>query len=153
MAAVLVWHRSSVASLSLLSSLEFSLVESIVEFDRELDHSVELLRSVNPHEFVLDILLESSLKEPDVGIVIEVEMRDDLLEFGGVHAGRPSLSQSIESSFRGSCGINVPEGLFKFLLKHPVGRKDLLSDISPVLLRFVIEFPNVWFKPFKCLSA
>jgi hypothetical protein len=70
-------------------------------------------------------------------------MRDDLLELGGVYASRSGLSQSIESSFRGSSGVDISEGLFKLLLEDLIGCKDFFSDIPPVLLRFIVKLSNI----------
>jgi hypothetical protein len=78
--------------LSLFSSLELPFVELVIELDRELDYSVELFRSVDPYKFILDIFLESTLEELDIYIFIEVEVRDNLLEFGGIYASRSGLS-------------------------------------------------------------
>ena len=152
-AAVPIRYISVATSLSLLSLLELSFVEPVIEFDRELNYLIELVRSVDPYKFVLDILLESPLKEPDIGIIVKVEMRDNLLEFGGVYASRSGLSQSIETSFSGSGGVNVSKGLFKLLLEDRIRHEDFLSDISLVLLRFVVEFSDIGLKPFEYLSA
>jgi hypothetical protein len=73
-------------------SLELPFVESVIELNRELDYSVELFRSVDPYKFILNIFLKSSLEELDIGIFVKVEVRDDLLEFGSIHASRSGLS-------------------------------------------------------------
>ena len=85
-AAVLVRYIPITISLSLLSSLELSFVESVIKFNREFDYFIKLIRSVNSYKFILNIFFKSLLKELDIDIIIEVEVRDNLLEFGGVYA-------------------------------------------------------------------
>jgi hypothetical protein len=91
-AAVLVRCISVTTFLSLLSLLELSFVEPVIELNRELDYPIKLLRSVNLYKFILNVFFKSTLKELNIGIFVEVEVRDNLLEFCGVYASRSGLS-------------------------------------------------------------
>jgi hypothetical protein len=85
-AAVTVRCTSVITSLALLSSLDFAIIEPIIKLDREVNYFVELFRSVYSYEFVLHVVLESSLEYLYIGVFIEVKMRNDLLEFSSVYA-------------------------------------------------------------------
>jgi hypothetical protein len=85
-AAVSVRYITTATSLLLFSSLELLFVESVIELNRELDYSIELFRSVDPYKFILNIFLESTLEELDIGVFVKVKVQDNLLEFGSIYA-------------------------------------------------------------------
>jgi hypothetical protein len=77
---------SVITSLALFSSLDLAIIEPIVKLDREVNHFVELLRSVHSYKFILHVVLKSSLKYLYIGVFIEIKMRNNLLEFSSVYA-------------------------------------------------------------------
>jgi hypothetical protein len=91
-AAVMSKGSWSLASpLACFLTLKVSFVKSVVDTDSSSDYIAESFRSIDPNQLVLNIVLKSVLKDRDIGVLIPIQVGYNLLEFGGVHAGRSGL--------------------------------------------------------------
>jgi hypothetical protein len=63
---------SLTSPLARLAALEVSLVDPVIELDRDLDHLAEVRGSLDPDQFVLDFFLESFFEDSDVRVLVPV---------------------------------------------------------------------------------
>lgn len=64
-----------------------SLVESVIDAHYELDIVRELARAIYSSDLVLDLVLKTLVELGNIGIVILIQLRDDLSESRSVRNG------------------------------------------------------------------
>jgi len=104
------------------------------------------------YKFVFDIFLEILFKQPDINIVIVVEIQNNLLKFGYIDTDRTGLSDLFKIFFCSILYIDISENLFKFFFENCIENKNLFCSIAPVVCRFFVEFTNIEFEPIENLS-
>jgi len=104
------------------------------------------------YKFVLDIFFEIPFEQPDINIVIIVEIQDNLLKFGSIDTGRTGLSDLFKIFFCSILYIDISKNLFKFLFKDCIEDKNFFCSIALVIRGFLVEFTNIEFEPVENLS-
>jgi len=63
---------SLASPLARLAALEVSLVDPVIELNRDLDHLAKVRGSLDPNQFVLDFFLKSFFEDSDVRVLVLV---------------------------------------------------------------------------------